>query len=338
MSKLKHFIGIDISKAYFDCAVVGSGDLQSGQHHQFSQTPAGFKKMTAWLLAQGIPLGEETLFCMEYTGIYNSGLVNYLVGQKAQLWVEMPLRIKQSSGLQRGGDDKSAAQKIALYAFRYQDQRSLWTPMDSSLEKIRHLIGQRNRLTRAIGQLRVPVEELKTCGLSDQAKEMERLQRPAVKQLEKTKEGVEALIRKTIRQDQQLRLKAEQVTSISGIGEVTAAALLTYTKGFQSFDNAKQLACYCGVVPFTKSSGTSVRFKPSVSPHANKKLKTLLHLCALSAIRYNEELKTYYRRKVEEGKNKMSVINAVRNKLVHRVFAVVRDSRTFEENYVRKCA
>jgi hypothetical protein len=68
------------------------------------------------------------------------------------------------------------------------------------------------------------------------------------------------------------------------------------------------------------------------------KLKKLLHLCAMSAIQNDPEMKAYFERKVAEGKNKMSVINAVRNKLIHRVFAVIRDERNYEDNYVRKCA
>lgn len=58
----------------------------------------------------------------------------------------------------------------------------------------------------------------------------------------------------------------------------------------------------------------------------------------MSAIQNDKEMKAYFERKVMEGKNKMSVINAVRNKLIHRVFAVVRDERMFEYNYVRLCA
>jgi len=49
-------------------------------------------------------------------------------------------------------------------------------------------------------------------------------------------------------------------------------------------------------------------------------------------------MKACFERKVIEGKNKMSVINAVRNKLIHRVFAVIRDKRNYEDNYVRNCA
>ena len=254
------------------------------------------------------------------------------------LWVEMPLRIKKSSGFERGSDDKTAAIKIAGYAFRYQDKMQLWRPVDSNIEKIKRLVAQRDRVMNAITQLNVPVKELAECGCNKEAKELEKVQRSSLKALQKTKEAIEQLIATTTRQDIEITKKVQQVQSIKGIGQVTAVALLVYTKGFTSFDNAKQLACYSGVVPFTKRSGTSIRFKSTVSPHANKKLKKLLHLCALSAIKNDKEMQAYFERKVAEGKNKMSVINAVRNKLVHRVFAVIRDDRFYEETYVTRCA
>jgi len=339
MSKLlKNFVGIDISKTWFDAAVIKAGHPSVSMHNQFSQSPDGFKKMITWLRQQNVLLNTETLFCMEYTGIYNTGLVNFLVEQKAQLWVEMPLRIKKSAGFERGSNDKTSAVKIAGYAFRYQDSIQLWQPVDSSIEKIKQLIAQRDRVVNAITQLTVPVKELLECGCNKEAKELEKIQRSCLKALQKTKAAIEQLIVKTVGQDALIAKKVQQVQSIKGIGQVTAVSLLAYTKGFTTFSNAKQLACYCGVVPFAKRSGTSVRFKPTVSPHANKKLKKLLHLCALSAIRNDVEMQTYFERKVAEGKNKMSVINAVRNKLIHRVFAVIRDDRTYEGNYIRKCA
>jgi transposase len=339
MSKLlKNFIGIDISKSYFDAALIKAVDLGCGVHQQFPQSESGFKKMIQWLKQQEVLVNSETFFCMEYTGLYNSGLISFLTEQKAQVWVEMPLRIKKSTGFERGSNDKTSAVKIAGYAFRYQDKKQLWRPLDSSIERIKNLIAQHDRNITAITQLTVPVKELNQCGCGQEARELEKLQRKPLKALQKSKGDIERLIIKVVKQDEQIDKKTRQVQSIKGIGTVTAVALLAYTKGFSSFDNAKQLACYSGVVPFSKTSGSSVRFKPMVSPHANKKLKKLLHLCALSAIKNDKEIRAYFERKVEEGKNKMCVINAVRNKLIHLVFAVIRDDRFFEENYVRKCA
>ena len=339
MSNLfKNFIGIDISKTWFDAVLINAENSSEVIHHQFSQKPDGFKKLQAWLQQHDVLMTEQTLFCMEYTGLYNTGLVHYLVQNKAALWVEMPLRIKKAGGFERGTDDKAAAIKIAWYALRYQDRVKLWQPIDSNLESIKNLIAQRDRIISSIILLSVPVNELKECGCAQESRTLEKLQKPVLAALLKAKLVIEALITKTIQKDEQLNLKVKRVESIKGVGHVTAVALMVYTKGFTAFENGKQLACYCGVVPFNKSSGTSVRYKAAVSPFANKKLKRLLHLCALSAIQNDKEMKAYFERKVLEGKNKMSIINAVRNKLVHRVFAVIRDERMFEDNYVEKCA
>lgn len=339
MSKLlKNFVGIDISKSWFDAAIVKAGEASQVVHQQFSQKPEGFKKFVLWLHQHGVFIDAETLVCMEYTGVYNTGLVHFLVGQKAQLWVEMPLRIKKAAGLERGGDDKDASIKIAWYALRYQDRVKLWKPVDTSIERLKHLIAQRDRIISSITLLVVPVNEFKDCGCVQEADVIAKLQKPALTQLQKTKAAIEALITKTVQADEELKIKVKRVTSVKGVGPVTATALMVYSKSFTAFDNAKQLACYCGVVPFDKGSGTSVRYKPKVSHFANKKLKKLLHLCAMSALQNDPEMKHYFERKVQEGKNKMSVINAIRNKLVHRIFAVIRDERMYEDNYNIRCA
>jgi transposase len=294
--------------------------------------------MKEWLKQKDVLLDEETLFCMEFTGIYNTLLVDYLSSKKSLLWVEMAMKIKKSEGFERGSNDKSDAIKIARYAFRYPERMRLWSPTDECLNKIKHLIAQRDRIVDTITRLTVPVRELKEVGCLDQAKQMEKLQKTVISKLEKTKKNIDALIEKMVGKNKEVSQKVERVKSIKGVGQVTAVAFLVYTKGYSSFDNGKQLACYSGVVPFIKKqSGISIKSKPRVSPFANKKLKRLLHLCALSAIQYNKELKAYYERKILEGKNKMSVVNAVRNKLVLRMFAVLRDDRDFVENYVRKC-
>lgn len=340
MSKvLNFFIGIDISKLFFDVALLKASDPGQIAHRQFKQSITGFSEMKEWLKKQTVLLNEETLFCMEHTGVYNTALINYLDGQKALVWVEMAIRIKKSEGFVRGSNDKTDAIKIARYAFRHQENKQLWSPTDANLNKIKHFISQRDRIVETISKLTVPVNELKEVGCLDEARHMEKLQKTAIVKLEKVKSNIESAILEIVNKDKELSTKVRRVKSIKGIGEVTAIAFLVYTKGFTSFENGKQLACYCGTVPFIKKqSGISIKSQARVSPFANKKLKRLLHLCSLSAIKFDPELKAYYERKVLEGKNKMSVINAIRNKLVLRMFAVLRDERDFVENYERKCA
>ena len=340
MSKLlKNFVGIDISKHFFDVALFKYG--QSGQvtHHQFKQSQTGFTQMNEWLAQQHVLLDEETLFCMEYTGIYNTALVSYLCDKKALVWVEMAIKIKRSQGFTRESNDKNDAISIAMYAFRFQDKKQLWSPVDASLVKIRHLIAQRDRIVDTITRLTVPVNELKQIGCIEQARQMEKLQKAVINNLKKMQANIEVAIAKIVNKDKVLNHKVERVKSIKGIGAVTAIACLVYTKGFTTFKSGKQLACYSGVVPFVKKqSGISVKSQARVSPFANHKLKRLIHLCAMSAIQYDNELKAYYQRKLSEGKKEMCVINAVRNKLILRIYAVLRDDRDFVENYTRKSA
>lgn len=336
MTKFKAFTGIDISKKTFDAALIFP-ETAAVIHKCFSQTPEGFLSFNKWLLSHEVSI-KETLICMEHTGLYTNGIIDYLVNLKANLWVEMAIKIKRSMGLQRGTNDKESAITIAEYSMRFSDRARLWKPVDTKLSKLKNLIVQRDRMVNALKQLIVPIEEMKSCNATKEAKELERLQQPAIKGLNKTKEKIEATIQAYIKGDEEINKSIQLICSIKGVGLQTAISLYVYTKGFIMFENAKQLACYCGVVPFSKSSGTSVRFKPGVSPFANRKLKGLLHLCAMSAMRWDEELKAYYERKVLEGKNKMSVINAIRNKLILRIFAVLRDKREYVENYQVVCS
>jgi len=338
MNEFKTFIGIDISKKTFDAAVLKLNSPGKVVHQCFSQTGDGYKSFVSWLTEQQVIIDQQVLICMEHTGIYINSLVDFLVSIHANIWVEMPLRIKKSLGLQRGSDDKLAAINIAQYAWRFKDMVKLWKPVDTTLQQLRNLLAQRDRLVLTLSQLTVPLNEMQECGNETGAKQLKKLQQKAIAGLEKSLQLVEQAIDDKVCQEENINKVINQVTSIKGVGKQTAIKLYVYTHGFSAFENAKQLACYCGVVPFNKTSGTSVRYKPGVSPFANRKLKKLLHLCAMSALRWDAEIRVYYLRKVAEGKNKMSVINAIRNKLLHRIFAVVRDNRCYVENYTYGCA
>ncbi len=93
---------------------------------------------------------------------------------------------------------------------------------------------------------------------------------------------------------------------------------------FTKFNDSRKYACYCGTAPFKYSSGTSINGRTKVSQMANKKMKALFNLAALSAIQHDPELKLYFDNRMANGANGMSTINIIRNKIIHRVFAVVK--------------
>ncbi len=186
--------------------------------------------------------------------------------------------------------------------------------------------------------LTVPAKENDLFVEKSTAKNNAKLFNSTIKAIQLDIEKTEKAIMKIIDADGELKRLFLLITSVDGIGKVTAVQVLVTTNEFKDIDSPKSLACYAGVAPFSDDSG-KVAKKPRVSHMANKKMKTLLHLSALVAIQHNADLNKFYKRKVEiEKKNKMSVINAVRNKLVLRIFACVKQNRKYEENYKKLVA
>ena len=108
--------------------------------------------------------------------------------------------------------------------------------------------------------------------------------------------------------------------TVKGIGPVVSRYIIIYTENFTRFTDPKKFACYAGIAPFEYTSGTSIKGRTRLHPCANKQLKLLLNIAAMGAVRLKGEYKTYYERRTEEGKNKMSTLNNIRNKLHTWIF------------------
>ena len=162
----------------------------------------------------------------------------------------------------------------------------------------------------------------------------------SLRDIERIKKEIEILETKMheIIMGNQLKQNYLLVVSIKGVGMITAIALIVHTDNFTTFETARQLACYCGVVPFEKTSGTSINGGNHISRLANKDIKVLLTQCARCAVQYDKELAAYYVRKIAQGKKDRVVINNVRNKLIHRIFAIVTSKIPYRENYLNPCA
>ena len=161
--------------------------------------------------------------------------------------------------------------------------------------------------------------------------------------LKADQKAIDQQIDALIQADSRLKELFSWMVSVPGIGPVTATEILITTNEMQTICEPKKLACHAGVAPFEYQSGTSIRAGPPggrtrVSHQARKRLKSLFHLGAMSVIQMKGEFQEYYQRKVSEGKNKILVLNAVRNRLIHRVCAVVRRGEKYDKNYISPLA
>lgn len=317
-----NYVGIDISKETIDVSILKK-DQKNLHHHQFNNKLVGYRDMEKWLNKQSGFNYSMSLFCMEHTGIYTRQLQKYLLEQETNVWMESSLQIKKSLGLNRGKNDKIDSKRIAEYACRFADKANLECAYEKNIQKLKDLLSSRDRLNKALKSILISVKELKKID-SEQGKSLMLLNMPAIKGIKQSIKEVEESMENVIKADNRLNEIFILSTSIPGVGSILTMKLLVYTHAFTKFENTRQLACYCGVAPFEHRSGTSIRGKTGVSKFANMDIKSTIHLAAMSSIQHNPELKKYYERKVKEGKSKMSTINAVRNKLLNRIVAVVK--------------
>lgn len=330
------FIGIDISKDELDFAV------RKGSELLFHKEVANRQKSISQFLSELSKVPgfnfDRAIFCMEHTGIYNNHILLSLSKAQAHICLENAVQIKCSLGKLRGKNDKVDSVRIAEYAYEKREKLRLWAPKREIVQQLARLSAIRTRLIAIKKMLAVPGKENDLFVEKNTAKNNAKLFNSSIKAIQLDIEKTEKAIMKIVDADNELKRLFLLITSVDGIGKVTAVQVLITTNEFKEIDNPKSFACYAGVAPFSDDSG-KVTKKPRVSHMANKKMKTLLHLSALVAIQHNADLNKFYKRKVEiEKKNKMSVINAVRNKLILRIFACVNQNRKYEKNYQKLVA
>jgi len=316
---IKETIGIDISKLKFDARIHSNQMFKT-----FENSKKGFRNLIKWVNTNSDYSANETLFIYEYTGLYSYQLAVFLTECDLPFTLVPGLAIKRSLGISRGKDDRIDATKIALYGYRLREELTPQKLPSKAIIKLKRLLTLRERLVKQRAGYKGSLKEQKSVLLKKDNLILFDTQEKMIKTLTKGIDKIDSEMQEIIKADRELETIYKLVKSVKGIGTQTTLFLIAYTDGFTKFKNSRKFASYCGIAPFPNSSGSSIRGKTKVSHLANKKIKSLLDLCAKTSIQYSPEMKAFYQRRVNQGYNKMSTINIIRNKLLARAFAVVR--------------
>ena len=335
----KIFIGIDFSKEKFDATVIkaeGVEERAARQHEVFDNKVGGFRRLLKWV--RNVVEEQDAsmwLFCGENTGGYSKALCNYLYGSGYDMWLENALSIKRSSALQRVKSDKADSGIIAEYAMRNYDQMRLYKPLSRNLERLREVFLFRHNLVKLKASMMTRKGEKQiTQEKSDISRFMVMSSKHLISEFNKKIAECDKRIQQIIDEDEELQMNFEIITSVPGVGVQNAVCLMVYTDNFGRFDyNSRKIACYYGVAPFGRQSGTSVNTPAHVSPFANKLIKSLLTQAALASVNFCPQMAIYYHRLVEAGKKKPVAVNNVKNKLLHVVTAMVRKGEKYNPDY-----
>lgn len=273
----------------------------------------------------------NTIIAMENTGRYNFALYEVLSSMKTSVYVINPLHLKRSIGLLRGKNDKIDSQRICFFIEKIYMDLELWNSVSIELQKISLLNAERPHRVKIKSGLLQQLQDFKQLKKLED-KEIINLNQQLISTLNKQIKSIKNKILNLINDNVELKNQYQRIQTIPGVGKVLETSMIVKTKGFTDIKTARKMACYSGVAPFDHRSGSSIYHKPRVSIIADKELKKVLHLAALSTIRLDNDLAKFNKRKVEQGKNKMSVLNAIRNEIIHRIYAIIKNNSVYNFN------
>ena len=318
MKEFHETAGVDVSKLTLDAWL-----HRKEIHCQVENNAAGFEKLEKWI-RQNCKGSRSTLLCFEHTGLYSLQLAIYLAEKKIPFSMISALEIKKSLGVVRGKNDKVDAKRIAEYAYLRRQTLTMTVLPSEAIQKLKELLSFRERMVTQRAGYKASFKEFSHVFPKSHNRELFNIHENLIGELTHHINAVEEKIKEIIEENPEIARQYRLITSVVGIGLIVAAQLIVSTNCFTAFSNSRKFACYCGVAPFKHQSGTSINSKARVSQLANKKIKALLDRSASTAILYDPELKQFYNRRVSEGKTKRSTLNIIRNKIIHRVFAVVK--------------
>jgi len=274
-------------------------------------------------------LGPNRTFVMESSGPYYLRLAFALCLQGCDVRVENPIRIKRfiQMNLERNKSDRKDARWIYRYSRQCEvkpwvmpcQQQLYCTQLLASIDLYKRQVVMLTNQLHSLQQLPVICKDVLTSIKQVKAKTQKELQR------------LEEVLNQYLHHWQSEQLKNLQ--TIPSLGKKAVALLIIYTEGFTKINNHRQLIALAGLSPREHTSGTSVKGKKGICKLGSGRLRSMLYMCALSAIKHNQGCKELYERLKAKGKNGKLALIAVCNKLLKQAFAIATKGTSYQANY-----
>lgn len=323
-------LGVDVSKATLDIACCVDISKSRFEHIKVDNSASGFKELCKWMKKQTSDLKLVRL-CMEYTGLYAHELRLWLEAEGIMYFMVNPIKMhkyeppENVKGLNKIKSDEVDSYRISLFCIQNHNVLTPSKLPSGAYFKLKRLLAERIQYVK---QSVLYKQQLHDISRFDT--EASQLRKEAallsitnnIKQTDKEIDGI-------IRSDPQILQNYELLLSIIGIGRVNALTTIILTENFQAFTDPRRYANYIGVAPFIHESGTSVKKATRVSKAGFSKAKADLSIAVCSAIQNDPQIKAYWLRKKAEGKPSGVVLNAIKFKIVLRMFAVIKRQKTY---------
>jgi transposase len=325
------YLGLDIGKDQLD-AVLLRADHEP-EHAQFANTQTGFNQLWRFLKKRQ---AKHVQVCLEATGLYYEQVADFLHEKGVTVSVVNPARIKAyaASQLARNKTDKLDAQTIA--DFCRTQQPPAWTPPRTEWRHLRalarHLDDLQTDLQRQHNRLHARQQAAESVPtVEDNLKQQINLLQHQIAQIKQA-------MNDHIDQHPDLKRDRDLMTSIPGIGDLTANKLLAELADITLFDNVRQLVAFAGLNPRHHQSGSSIRGNTKISKMGRASIRAALYMPAIVARTHNPTLRLFADRLEQAGHCAMQIIVAVMRKLLHLLFGILKSGQPFDPHFREKTA
>ena len=299
----------------------------------FANTAKGFAALTGWVKK----LTEESSpvrYVMESTGVYHESLAYFLEGKEFEVSIVLPNKISNYFRTLeiKTITDKTASEAIARFGLERRLDK--WKRPSEIFRKLKQKTRERDQLVgeRTLVKNQLHAEQTEAYPGKESMARMKTRINLLNKQLTQIKEEMKVLVK----QDKEVKKSVELISSIPGVGTLTAVTVLAETNGFELIRNKRQLTSYAGLDVKEKLSGTSVKGKPRISKKGNRHLRKAMYMPALAAIRYDGRFKVLFIRLVSKHGIKMKAAVAVQRKLLEMIYTLYKTNTVFDKDYLKE--
>jgi transposase len=331
-SQYRLFVGSDVAATTCAVSWMRPG-AQPTRAITIKQTPAGFADLQCQLFAIE-PEANTVLIVMEATGTYWMRLAASLSQAGFAVSVINPAQAHDFAKalLKRSKTDATPAQTLAELGARLQPER--WTPPPQVYTELAQRLVHRDGLLAARTQFRNQLHALvqQPIVIESVRTRLESL----IATLDKEIATLEQEIASALQQDEAWAVAAARLATVSGLGTLTIAWLLTTTINFTLTVTPEAAANYAGLAPQLRQSGSSVRGRPRVGHGGNARLRRALYMASLSAREHNPLIKAFYSRLRAAGKPRKVALCAAARKLLRIAWAVATKEQDFDPAYASR--
>ncbi len=333
---VKQVAGIDVAQKELVVTLgrmLDDFSIELFSYKVFKNNDSGVKLLVDWvnkLTDYEVPVR----YVMEATGVYHQKFAYYLVDNGCEISIVLPNKISNYIRTLelKTITDKTCSQAIAQFGLERKLDK--WAKPKSIYKELQQLTRERDQIVQERSVIKNQIHAEKTESEPNQ-KSLERMQ-ARIRFLNSQEKEIKADITDIVNKDSDLKQVINNITTIPGVGELTAAIVLAETNGFELIRNKSQLSSYAGLDVKEKQSGTSVKGKPRISKKGNRNLRKSMHLPSLTAVKWDENFKNIYARLISKNGIKMKALVAVQRKILELIYILFKNETVYDKEYITK--